>query len=273
MNFDHIIMNPPYDKNLHLKILQEAMKHSDDVVNLSPIRWLQDPLAEYKKNSDWKKFESVRNHIETLEVIDPKVVKEAFGADFTSDIGIYHITLKGGWKRDENTIIEKIVKKTTDVLNNHIEFDTNDGWRVRVSEMRPCPIGRPDTQILVKNMKFETTHHTLSWVYKDGFTPDGKLYWTENNLNGGHGLKEFAADEKLPMSIPFDTQEEAVNFENSTKTKFHRYMISKMKTDAHFPFKFVPYLCDYTHPWNDEMLYDYFGLTEDEIKEIEQEIK
>ena len=52
MNFDHIIMNPPYDKNLHLKILQEAIKHSDDVVNLSPIRWLQDPLAEYKKNSD-----------------------------------------------------------------------------------------------------------------------------------------------------------------------------------------------------------------------------
>ena len=128
MNFDHIIMNPPYDKNLHLKIIQEAMKHSDDVVNLSPIRWLQDPLAEYKKNSDWKKFEDIRNHIETLEVIDPKVVKEAFGADFVSDIGIYHITLKGGWKRDENTIIEKIVKKTTDVLNNHIEFDTNDGW-------------------------------------------------------------------------------------------------------------------------------------------------
>ena len=47
MNFDHIIMNPPYNRNLHLKILQEAMKHSNDVVNLSPIRWLQDPLADY----------------------------------------------------------------------------------------------------------------------------------------------------------------------------------------------------------------------------------
>ena len=30
---------------------------------------------------------------------------------------------------------------------------------------------------------------------------------------------------------------------------------------------------DYTHPWTDEMLYEYFDLTEDEIKEIEQDIK
>ena len=51
-----IIMNPPYNRNLHLKILQEAMKHGDEIVNLSPIRWLQDPLAEYKKNSDWFRF-------------------------------------------------------------------------------------------------------------------------------------------------------------------------------------------------------------------------
>ena len=36
MRFDKIIMNPPYNGNLHLKILQEAIKHSDDVVNLSP---------------------------------------------------------------------------------------------------------------------------------------------------------------------------------------------------------------------------------------------
>ena len=56
MKFDHIIMNPPYCRNLHLKILNEAIHHSDDVVNLSPIRWLQDPLAEYKRNSDFKRF-------------------------------------------------------------------------------------------------------------------------------------------------------------------------------------------------------------------------
>ena len=39
MKFDHVIMNPPYHRNLHLKILNEAINHSDDIVNLSPIRW------------------------------------------------------------------------------------------------------------------------------------------------------------------------------------------------------------------------------------------
>ena len=268
-----IITNPPYSGSLHLKVLSEAMKHSDDIVNLSPIRWLQDPLAEYKRNSDWFRFTDIRKHIESVEPLDPKDVKRMFDADFTSVIGIYHLTNNGGWVRNENTIIKKIIDRTADVLNNHIEYKKNDGWRVRVSELRPCPVGRPETQILVKNMKYETTHNVLSWVYKDGYTPDGKTYWTDNNLNGGHGLKEFSKDEALPMSIPFNSKEEAVNFENSTKTKFHHYMISKMKLDQHFPFKFVPYLGDYTHPWTDEMLYEYFGLTEDEIKEIEKEIK
>ena len=38
MHFDKIIMNPPYDGSLHLKILSEAIKHGTEVVNLSPIR-------------------------------------------------------------------------------------------------------------------------------------------------------------------------------------------------------------------------------------------
>ena len=61
MKFDCIIMNPPYKRNLHLKILAEAIKRLKDddskVVNLSPVRWLQDPLAKYKKNCDLKRFD------------------------------------------------------------------------------------------------------------------------------------------------------------------------------------------------------------------------
>ena len=47
MKFDCIVMNPPYERNLHLKILAEAITHLKDekstCVNLSPVRWLQDP--------------------------------------------------------------------------------------------------------------------------------------------------------------------------------------------------------------------------------------
>ena len=77
MKFDCIIQNPPYQRNLHLKILAEAIKHLKDekskVVNLSPVRWLQDPLAKYKKNSNWYRFqENIAKHIESLDVFFQK---------------------------------------------------------------------------------------------------------------------------------------------------------------------------------------------------------
>ena len=121
MKFDHIIMNPPYCKNLHLKILNEAIKYSDDIVNLSPIRWLQDPLAEYKKNSDWKKFENIRNHIESVAVINAKDATVLFSAGFIMNLGIYHITDKGGWDGfDRNSIIMKEFIIETSARHVHV---------------------------------------------------------------------------------------------------------------------------------------------------------
>ena len=269
----HIIMNPPYSGNLHLKILSHliSLYPEAEVVNLSPVRWLQDPLAKYKKNSDWKKFESVRKRIETLDVVTDIEAQSLFSAGFLSDLGIYHITQKGGWKIKENTIIEKIINKGCKTLKDVIEENKVDGWRVRVSEMRPAPSFAPNSNVYI-NFTYYTTSSVRSWVYKDGFTPDEKTYWTDHNTVKGSRDKSQVGD-PIPLSIHFNTQEEAVNFENSTKTKFHRYMISKMKTDAHFPFKFVPVLPTYKHPWTDEMLYEYFGLNKEEIDIIEKEIK
>ena len=90
-----IIMNPPYNGNLHLKILQEAMKYGDEIVNLSPIRWLQDPLAEYKKNSDFKKFEDIRKRIEDIEEVPATEAQRLFGSAQYENLGIYTLG-KGG---------------------------------------------------------------------------------------------------------------------------------------------------------------------------------
>ena len=105
MKFDCIIMNPPYEKNLHLKILAEAITHLKDdeskVVNLSPVRWLQDPLAKYKKNSDYNKFEkSISKHITYLDVINKENVCKLFSIGINSDLGIYCCKKCGNWKYD-----------------------------------------------------------------------------------------------------------------------------------------------------------------------------
>ena len=273
--FNKIIMNAPFDKNLHLKSLREAMRHIEkdggELVNLSPIRWLQDPLAEYKRNSDWHKFGDIRSHISSLDVISDTEAQNLFGADFLSDLGIYYITENGGWTMKENTIIKKIINKGCSTLKDALEENKVDGWRVRLSEMRPAPSFAPNSNVYI-NFTYYTTSSVRSWVYKDGYTPDGKVYWTDHNTVKGSRDKSVVGD-PLPLSIRFDTQEEAVNFENSTKTKFHRYMISKMKTDAHFPLKFVPFLPTYKKQWDDKQLYEYFDLTPEEIQTIEDEMK
>ena len=273
MNFDHIIMNPPYDKSLHLKILSEAMKHSTDVVNLSPIRWLQDPIAEYKKNSDWKKFEDIRKHIESLDVVPMQDACDEFGVPFMMDLGIYHITPKGGFDTScfENSIINKVEEKIDKVLSDVAEENKIDGWRCRIQKISPVPSNRRHSS---SGQARQNTlcHHSLDWVYKDGYTKDG-IHWSENKLAGAGGPKSYTKEDKLPYSIKFDTEEEAYNFQAYTKTNFFKYIYSTMKTDQNVPLKYLPFMPTYTHPWTDEMLYEYFCLTEDEVKEIEQEIK
>ena len=271
MNFDHIIMNPPYNGSLHLKILQEAMKHSTDVVNLSPIRWLQDPLAEYKKNSDWKKFENVREHITNLDVVPMKDACDEFGVPFMMDLGIYHITQKGGFDTScfENSIITKVEEKADKVLSDVAEENKIDCWRCRIQKISPIPSNRMNSSSGQARQNI-LCHHSLDWVYKDGKTKDGKL-WNRNVLPGAG--KTFDDGENIPYSIKFDTEAEAYNFQAYTKTKFFKYIYSKMKIDQNVPLKYLPFMPTYTHPWTDEMLYEYFGLTEDEINEIESEIR
>src|SRR5574344_2082356 len=91
MKFDCIIMNPPYSNNLHLKILAEAIKHLKDdgtCVNLSPVRWLQDPLAMYKTGSDYKKFECpISKRVKSLELFDAKTAQQLFNNTQYENLG------------------------------------------------------------------------------------------------------------------------------------------------------------------------------------------
>ena len=99
-------------------------------MNLSPIRWLQDPLAEYKKNSDWEKFEDIRKHIESLDVVPMVEATQLFnGAAFSMDLGIYHITKKGGWTSSfANSIINKVVEHSNKTVSDVMSENEDDGW-------------------------------------------------------------------------------------------------------------------------------------------------
>ena len=68
-----------------MKILEEALKHLNQdgqAINLSPVRWLQDPLAKDKKNSDYQKFEELLGHLRNLDIVNEKLTNGIFGISF-----------------------------------------------------------------------------------------------------------------------------------------------------------------------------------------------
>jgi hypothetical protein len=236
-------MNPPYDKNLHLKILREAIKHGDEIVNLSPIRWLQDPLAEYKRGSDWKKFGDVRERIESLEVIEGEEANKLFGIQH-SDLGIYHITNNAkGFHRetDYSSIMKKIVTKANKLsFKNKLTTDRS-GIFIDVLDLYGGVIGKGSG--FVKPLHYER---------KESSTSKGDNTW--------HCIK-------------FATIEEAENFYDTCNTKMYYFIFKKVRSYLRLLMEYVPFLPTYKKQWTDADLYEYFNLTPEEIKIIEEEMK
>ena len=101
MNFDKVIMNPPYNKGFHLKIFDETYKHLNKngcCVNLSPSTWIAKhtntrPIAKYRK--------IFNGRIKDIEIIDHTITNSLFGTGNSIEaLGIYVA------KNDESSAID-----------------------------------------------------------------------------------------------------------------------------------------------------------------------
>ena len=245
------------------------MKHIEkdeggEIINLSPIRWLQDPLAEYKRGSDWKKFEDIREKIADLEIIKSNDAEKFFGIALPFELGIYHITNNGGWKSPfENKLLCKMVDGIKDNVKNHIVIDNLSGISLLVSMFTGGSGGRvyEDSEWMLTKEKSYFTDG------KNDFT--GETYLEQRTKAAWGNVKPKAEN----TNIKFATTEERDNFYESWSTKLLRWLFNAMKVDVHVHPQFLPFMPTYTRPWTDEDLYEYFGLDEEEIKTIEEEMK
>ena len=73
----------------------------------------------------------------------------------------------------------------------------------------------------------------------------------------------------------FETEEEALNLKSYAETRTFRFLVSLLSFSQDITrerFRYVP-LIDFTKSWNDEMICEYFGITEDEFKFINSLIR
>lgn len=73
----------------------------------------------------------------------------------------------------------------------------------------------------------------------------------------------------------FNTEEEAINFFNYLQTNFVRFMIAMVTPTQHLSkqnFRYVPYL-NFREQWDDERIYEFFGIENGDVNFIESTIK
>lgn len=240
-----IIMNPPYDGNFHLKVLSQMLnKFPDaDIVNLSPIRWLQDPIADLRKNSDWHRFSDVRNKITVKKIIKAHDAGKMFNCGFWHDLGI---------SKNEGSIDKPLTQLGPNIMglykkllaDRSLTLSGNYGKNNHYKHFIHIPRVHGH-----KGQKDE-------W---DLLSPDPKFYLDVKD----HEEKE----------LYFKTKEEAINCFNSLHLRFYKGL-------KRLGLYIYPYLGNvkwtgksgvidgYKNPITDDMLFEYFNLTDEEIKEI-----
>ena len=252
MKFDHIIINPPYDGQLHLDILIEALKHGNDVIDLSPANQMFAGIRLIKDHAKIKKHPELVKHIQGVDLIKPEEASKLFGASFAGPLMLIHYYLtKEGKDYKEFNIIPN---------NFRSIFDKT---------VRSVYEGKyPSLWSIIKEGDCSKDKFSLTCPEVHGH--QGQSDWAE--ITSKNYEKALASKQRWGWHLEFDTEEERKNCWECWHLKSHMFIHSLIKADNFNMYQWLPAL-DYKKKWTDEMLYEYFGLTPEEIQEIEKEIK
>lgn len=258
MKFDKIIMNPPYSGSTHLKILKNAIQKlnkNGKCVNLSPVRWLQDPLAQDKEDSDFKKYEeTIVKFINDCEIIPKEIANKLFNINY-GDLLLsvsssnkheeYSEQVKKCMESKNGTVILKIKNKALE--NNIMSHSTHEGPNQKF-------IG--NFGIINSHLGNMTTFVSLN-----------EEIWTKPRQKNTTKL------------IYFDSKNEIKNFFNSLLTDIMRFYAINVKINNRQPWQLIPWLGNEKNPrtglkgylsdWTDDDFRTYFNITDDEWQVIE----
>ena len=268
--FDICLMNPPYDRGLHLKFLEETLKICENVITIQPCGFLENTLS-----NNYKKYkETIINKIVDADIIPMMKARDAFNINISEDVMIAHCNAKNN---EEYKIISpiclNIIKKILPYTKEHklsdmIEIDKIDGHRVKAGVYNSLVFGG-------RGSDNETRRQPCGYIdgrgpYLDGYNEgEDKKYigkWFKDCYAKG-GPKNSKQFDNLRASIKFNTREEALNFQKSCDTEFCKnwnfIMLSKN-------YCIVPPSFDKV--WTNEDYCKFFKLTDEESQLMCQKI-
>ena len=277
MEFDYIFGNPPYNGNLHLKILEKSYKKLNEngkLIFVHPSRWCSDLAYYSKKDSiDIKKYYNLP--FQKFEVISAKEANRIFDISLFGD-GLIISQIDKNKEKYYKTIEDLVLDVKGNILNSkylkNIYNKVKNKMPANLETVYKKSFNLFNTKysIILKTIlsnngesvssfNFASSNHG---IYKNGYY-NGKSYMDNKCFSGGATRKE-----KIINFIEFNTENEAKNCLDYFKTIFYRFIIMMMNNDMHVNWKAMPFMINYNLPWDDEKLFNYFEINKEEKEEI-----
>ena len=254
MPFSKIIINPPYDKNLHLKILREAMKHIEkdggEIVCLHPYTWLS-PTNVAHPMGKWRSI--LNGNCKSLEIINHDEMNNYFVTGNSIETGLISC-----WGEDKVDLENYGLTPTLKSLYMKTQI-TN---RKDIITLAACQNGEYGMQYYKGKPIIRKEHDVPIYTWHGGATLKDALLIKDDK-------------KKVGKVLYFNSENERQNFIDSLDTKFMTWYWKTFVVE-NGDNKLVNYffrMKDYSKPWTDADLYEYFNLTPEEIKIVENEIK
>ena len=264
--FDVVLSNPPYNKNVDIKILKEIVPLSKELVIVHPSTWLIDIKRKSKLYNDFRdkingKLKSVEmfngNKIFNIELFVPITIthidNEHNGKcninyledNFTVN-NIYDIT-KFGY--DWFTIIKPFMNKVKDldnIWNHNVTTINNNKFYCQLAAIRG-DVFRKSSKV-VTNKILQNNFYTM--LMKD--------------TNGNKGIRQPNLNRpgNATPTFEFNTELERDNFISYLKTDFARFCLAIYKNGQNLSLgelSLIPML-DFTQEWDDKKLYKHFNI-------------
>lgn len=248
MKFDCVIGNPPYDRDMHLRILNVTQKYVNfdnggEIIWLHPSKWIK--RFDYWKNR-WNVFP-----VESITEVGGDIATQLFGAGIGS-----------------NLIVTKLSKRGT---YDYIKFSRFIPWvKSKIIDVAPEHLKNCSAKVNTNGHQWQLNmpivHGHIGCADMEEIT--SKVYERALNVKFGKRPQDV-------LSYAFNSEIERRNFYNSLFTKFIRFIIVTCRDGqtAASAYYAIPFMQDYTQPWTDERFYKFFDLTPDEIKLIEDTVK
>lgn len=285
MKFDSLVMNPPYKEGLHIEIFIKAFKLLKDGGTMTTIQPATPFLNSNTPKPDSRDIEIrniIKKNVSVLEMVNGN---HLFNARLFVPLSIIRLTKEPDLSESISVIynhynINNVVHVYTTYNDVHVHGDDSvlgiknkifDKKTISLNDMSSkkiknspfwvslsAVVGNPSTDVMIKPDFYclvpkQKEYDFNSLIFENYFELPGRT-------NG-----------KDKRGIAVNSREEAINLINTMMTKTYRFALSLSKIGVNLwggnMLDTVPYL-DYSVQWTDEMLFEYFEFSNEEINFI-----